>query len=90
MGQLQKIREPTAGQSQESRGRVAGFLRLIRGGLTDFLRLAQLKFFFFVLGTHGKGNGYFRNLLSGNSSKPTLLRGDPHERRVTCSTRRAR
>ena len=40
--------------------------------------------------THQKGNGFFRNLLSGNISRPNLLRGDPHERGVTGSTRRAR
>ena len=32
----------------------------------------------------------FRGLSSGNSSRPTLLRGDPHERGVTGSARRAR
>ena len=40
--------------------------------------------------THEKEKGLFRNLLSGNSSKPTLLRGDPHERGVIGSARRAR
>ena len=43
-----------------------------------------------MAGTHGKGKGFFRNLLSGNSSRPTLLRGDPHERGVTGFARRAR
>ena len=32
----------------------------------------------------------FRGLLSGNSSRPTLLRGDPHERGVTGSARQVR
>ena len=43
-----------------------------------------------MAGTHRKGKGFFRNLLSGNSSRLTLLRGDPHERGVTGSIRRAR
>ena len=38
----------------------------------------------------GKGKGFFRQLLRGSSSRPTLLRGDPHERGVTGSARRAR
>ncbi|XP_057548704.1 uncharacterized protein LOC130827102 [Amaranthus tricolor] len=38
----------------------------------------------------GKGKGFFRQLLRGNSSKPTLLRGDPHKRGVTDSARRTR
>ncbi|XP_057526209.1 uncharacterized protein LOC130805452 [Amaranthus tricolor] len=37
-----------------------------------------------------KGKDFFRRLLSGNSSRPSLLRGDPHERGVTGSARRAR
>ena len=36
-----------------------------------------------------KRKGFFRNLLSGNSSRPTLLRGDHHERGVMGSARRA-
>ena len=43
-----------------------------------------------MAGTHRKGKDLFRNLLSRNSSRPTLLRGDLHERGVTVSTRRAR
>ena len=43
-----------------------------------------------MAGNQGRGKGFFRNLLSGNSSRPTLLRGDPHEREVTGSARRAR
>ena len=43
-----------------------------------------------MAGTHGKGKGFFRNLLSENSSRPTLLRRDPHERGLTGSIRRAR
>ena len=43
-----------------------------------------------MAGSQGKGKGFFRHLLSGNSSRPTLLRGDPHERGVTGSARRAR
>ena len=38
----------------------------------------------------GKGKGFFRGLLSGSSSRPTLLRGDPHERGVAGYARRAR
>ena len=38
-------------------------------------------------GNQGKGKGFFRGLLSGNSSRPTSLRGDPHERGVTGSVR---
>ena len=38
----------------------------------------------------GKENGFFRHLLSGNSSRPTLLKGDPHKRGVMDSARRAR
>ena len=38
----------------------------------------------------GKGKGFFRNLLSRSNSMRTLLRGDPHERGVTSSARRAR
>ena len=38
----------------------------------------------------GKRNEFFRGLLSGNSSRPTSLRGDPHERGVTGSVRRSR
>ena len=38
----------------------------------------------------GKGKGFFRGLLSNNSSRPSLLRGDPHERGVSGSARRAR
>ena len=43
-----------------------------------------------MAGNQGKGKGFFRGLLSGHSSRPTLLRGDPHERGVTGSARRAR
>ncbi|XP_057535347.1 uncharacterized protein LOC130813525 [Amaranthus tricolor] len=43
-----------------------------------------------MAGNQGKGKGFFRGLLSGNRSRPTLLRGDPHERGVTGSARRAR
>ena len=43
-----------------------------------------------MAGNQGRGKGFFRSLLSGNSSRPTLLRGDPHERGVTDSARRAR
>ena len=43
-----------------------------------------------MTGNQGKGKGFFRHLLSGNSSRPTLLKGDPNERMVTRSTRRAR
>ena len=43
-----------------------------------------------MVGNQGKGKEIFRGLLSGNSSRPTLLRGDPHERGVTGSARRAR
>ena len=43
-----------------------------------------------MAGNQGKGKGFFRQLLRGNSSRPTLLRGDPHERGVTGSARRAR
>ena len=43
-----------------------------------------------MAGNHGKGKGFFRGLLSGNRPRPTLLRGDPHERGVTGSARRAR
>ena len=38
----------------------------------------------------GKEKGFFKGLLSGNSSRPTLLRGDPYESGVTSSARRAR
>ena len=38
----------------------------------------------------GKEKGFFWALLSSNSSRPSLLRGDPHERGVTGSARRAR
>ena len=37
-----------------------------------------------------RGKGFFRNLMRGSSSRPTLLRGDPHERSVTGSASRAR
>ena len=43
-----------------------------------------------MAGNHGRGKGYFRGMLSGNTFRPTLLRGDPHERGVTGSARRAR
>ena len=43
-----------------------------------------------MAGNQGKGKGFFRGLLSGQSSRSTLLRGDPHERGVTGSARRAR
>ena len=43
-----------------------------------------------MAGSQGKGKGFFKHLLSGNSSNPTLLRGDPHERGVMGSARRAR
>ena len=43
-----------------------------------------------MTGNQGKGKSFFRHLLSGNISKPNLLRGDPHERGVTSSARRAR
>ena len=43
-----------------------------------------------MAGNQGKGKSFFRHLLSGKSSKPTLLRGDPHERGVRGSARRAR
>ena len=33
-----------------------------------------------MAGNQGKGKDYFRHLLSENTSRPTLLRGDPHER----------
>ena len=36
-----------------------------------------------MAGSQGKGKDFFRHLLSGNSSRPTLLRGDPHEKGVT-------
>ena len=42
-----------------------------------------------MAGNQGRG-GFFRNLLSGSSSRPTILRGDPHQRGVTGSARRAR
>ncbi|XP_057528012.1 protein MAIN-LIKE 1-like [Amaranthus tricolor] len=38
----------------------------------------------------GKGKGLFRQLLRGSSFRPTLLRGDPHERGVTGFAKRAR
>ena len=41
-------------------------------------------------GNQGKVKGFFRGLLNGNSSRPSLLRGDPHEWGVTVSARRAR
>ena len=42
-----------------------------------------------MTGNQGKGKekGFFTGLLSGNSSRPTLLRGDPHERGVPGSAR---
>ena len=43
-----------------------------------------------MAGNQERGKGFFRNLLSENNSRPTLLRGDPHERRFTSSARRAR
>ena len=43
-----------------------------------------------MAGNQGKGKDFFRQLLRGNSSRPTLLRGDPHERGVTGFARRAR
>ena len=43
-----------------------------------------------MAGNQGKGKGFFRGLLSENSSRPTSLRGDPHERGVTGSARRSR
>ena len=43
-----------------------------------------------MAGSQGKGNGFFRHLLSENSSRQTLLRGDPYERGVMGSARRAR
>ncbi|XP_057523306.1 uncharacterized protein LOC130803137 [Amaranthus tricolor] len=43
-----------------------------------------------MAGNQGKGKGFFKHLLSGNSSRPILLRGDPDKRGVTGSTRRAR
>ena len=43
-----------------------------------------------MAGNQGKRSGFFRHLLSENSARPTLLRGDPHERGVTGSVRRAR
>ena len=43
-----------------------------------------------MAGNQGKEKVFFRHLLSGNSFRRTLLRGDPHERGVTCSARRAR
>ena len=43
-----------------------------------------------MAGNQGKGKGFFRGLLSGNSSWPTSLRWDPHERGVTGSVRRSR
>ena len=41
-------------------------------------------------GNQEKGKGFFRVLLSGNSFRPSLLIGDPYNRRVTGSARRAR
>ena len=38
----------------------------------------------------GKRKGFFRHLLSENTSRPTLLRGDPHKRGVMGFARRAR
>ena len=43
-----------------------------------------------MTGNQVKGKGFFRHLLRGNSFRLTLLRGDPHERAVTGSARRAR
>ena len=43
-----------------------------------------------MTGNQRKGKGFFRGLLSDNSSRLTLLRGDPHERGVTGFARRAR
>ena len=43
-----------------------------------------------MAGNQGKGKGFFKGLLSGNSSRPTLLRGDPHEMGVTGFARQAR
>ena len=43
-----------------------------------------------MAGNQGKGKGFFRGLLSGNSSRPTSLRGNLHERGVTGSVRRSR
>ena len=43
-----------------------------------------------MVGYQGRGKDFFRHLLSANSSRLTLLRGDPHERGVTGSARRAR
>ena len=43
-----------------------------------------------MAGNQGKGKGFFRHLLSGNNSRPILLKADPHERGVTGSARRAR
>ena len=43
-----------------------------------------------MAGNQGKEKGFFRHLLSGNSSRPILLRGDPHEKGVTGSAIRGR
>ena len=43
-----------------------------------------------MTGSQGKEKGFFRHLLNRNSSRPTLLKGDPYERGVTGSARRAR
>ena len=43
-----------------------------------------------MAGNQEKGKRFFRGLLSGNSSRLNLLKGDPHERGVTGSARRAR
>ena len=43
-----------------------------------------------MAGNQGKGKGFFRGLLSGKSSRPILLKGDPHKRDIIGSARCAR
>ena len=43
-----------------------------------------------MTGNQERGKSSFRGMLSENSSKPTLLRGDLHERGVTGFARQAR
>ena len=39
---------------------------------------------------YSRGKGFFRVLLSGNSSRPILLRGDLHKKGVTISACRTK